>query len=148
MRAAYIAVQSGMQVAMLVPTTLLAQQHANSFQDRFSQWPVNIGVLSRFQTKKEQAELLSKLESGQIDIVIGTHRLLMGQPKFSNLGLLLIDEEHRFGVRQKEVLKSYRAKVDILTLTATPIPANPKYVNVGNARPFHHCDSASETIGY
>ena len=122
MRAAFVAVQNGMQVAMLVPTTLLAQQHFNSFQDRFSQWPVNVGVLSRFQTKKEQEALLDQLESGHIDIVIGTHRLLMGQPKFKNLGLLLIDEEHRFGVRQKEVLKSYRAKVDILTLTATPIP--------------------------
>ncbi|WP_444993998.1 transcription-repair coupling factor [Aliikangiella sp. IMCC44359] len=122
MRAAYIAIQSGMQVAMLVPTTLLAQQHFNSFQDRFSQWPVNIGVLSRFQTKKEQETVLAQLEAGQIDIIIGTHRLLMGQPKFNNLGLLLIDEEHRFGVRQKEVLKSFRAKVDILTLTATPIP--------------------------
>ncbi|MCW9018121.1 MAG: DEAD/DEAH box helicase, partial [Kangiellaceae bacterium] len=122
MRAAYVAVQSGMQVAMLVPTTLLAQQHFSSFQDRFSQWPVNIGVLSRFQTKKEQEHTLAQLESGTIDIVIGTHRLLSGNPKFSNLGLLLIDEEHRFGVRQKEILKSYRAKVDILTLTATPIP--------------------------
>ncbi len=122
MRAAYIAIQSGMQVAMLVPTTLLAQQHFNSFQDRFSQWPVNVGVLSRFQTKKEQNTLLEQLESGHVDIVIGTHRLLTGQPKFKNLGLLLIDEEHRFGVRQKEILKSYREKVDILTLTATPIP--------------------------
>lgn len=122
MRAAFVAIQSGMQVAMLVPTTLLAQQHFNSFQDRFSQWPVNIGVLSRFQTKKEQQTVLDQLASGQIDIVIGTHRLLMGKPEFKNLGLLLIDEEHRFGVRQKEVLKSYRAKVDILTLTATPIP--------------------------
>ncbi|TQV84593.1 transcription-repair coupling factor [Aliikangiella coralliicola] len=122
MRAAFVAIQSGMQVAMLVPTTLLAQQHFNSFQDRFAQWPVNIGVLSRFQTKKEQEELLANVESGKIDIVIGTHRLLTGKPKFKELGLLLIDEEHRFGVRQKEILKSYRAKVDILTLTATPIP--------------------------
>lgn len=122
MRAAFVSVQNGMQVAMLVPTTLLAQQHFNSFQDRFSQWPINIGVLSRFQTKKEQTELLKKLESGQIDLVIGTHRLISGNLKFKNLGLLLIDEEHRFGVRQKEILKSYRSKVDILTLTATPIP--------------------------
>ena len=122
MRAAYISVQNNMQVAMLVPTTLLAQQHFNSFQDRFSQWPINIAVLSRFQTNKEQKETLSKLESGQIDLVIGTHRLISGNLKFKNLGLLLIDEEHRFGVRQKEILKSYRSKVDILTLTATPIP--------------------------
>ncbi|MET1255496.1 transcription-repair coupling factor [Aliikangiella maris] len=122
MHAAYIAIQSGMQVAMLVPTTLLAQQHFNSFQDRFSQWPVNIGVLSRFQSKKEQETLLAQLADGQVDIVIGTHRLLTGKPHFKNLGLLLIDEEHRFGVRQKEILKSFKAKVDILTLTATPIP--------------------------
>jgi len=122
MRAAFVAIQNGMQVAMLVPTTLLAQQHFHSFQDRFSQWAVNVGVLSRFQTKKEQNELLAQIESGHIDIVIGTHRLLTGQPKFKDLGLLLIDEEHRFGVAQKEILKSYRSKVDILTLTATPIP--------------------------
>lgn len=122
MRAAFIAVQNNSQVAMLVPTTLLAQQHFNSFQDRFANWPVNIGVLSRFQSKKEQQTLITQLESGEIDIVIGTHRLLTSQPKFKNLGLLLIDEEHRFGVRQKEILKSFRTKVDILTLTATPIP--------------------------
>ncbi len=122
MRAAYLSVQNNMQVAMLVPTTLLAQQHFNSFQDRFAHWPINIAVLSRFQTKKEQTETLAKLESGQVDLVIGTHRLISGNLKFKNLGLLLIDEEHRFGVRQKEILKSYRTKVDILTLTATPIP--------------------------
>ena len=122
MRGAFVCLQSGMQVAMLVPTTLLAQQHHNSFLDRFSEWPINIAVLSRFQTKKQQAETLSKLESGQVDLVIGTHRLISGNLKFKNLGLLIIDEEHRFGVRQKEILKSYRAKVDILTLTATPIP--------------------------
>jgi transcription-repair coupling factor (superfamily II helicase) len=122
MRAAFISVQNGMQMAMLVPTTLLAQQHFNSFQDRFSQWPVNIGVLSRFQTKKEQQITLEKLESGQIDLIIGTHRIISGNLKFKDLGLLIIDEEHRFGVRQKEILKSYRSKVDILTLTATPIP--------------------------
>jgi len=122
MRAAFISVQSNMQVAMLVPTTLLAQQHFNSFQDRFSKWPINVAVLSRFQTKKEQEETLAKLESGHVDLVIGTHRLISGNLKFKNLGLLIIDEEHRFGVRQKEILKSYRSKVDILTLTATPIP--------------------------
>ena len=122
MRAAFISVQNNMQVAMLVPTTLLAQQHFNSFQDRFANWPINIAVLSRFQTKKEQQDILTKLESGLIDLVIGTHRLISGNLKFKNLGLLLIDEEHRFGVRQKEILKSYRSKVDILTLTATPIP--------------------------
>lgn len=122
MRATFIAVQSDTQVAILVPTTLLAQQHFNSFQDRFSHWPVNIAVLSRFQTKKEQREILEQIKTGQIDIIIGTHKLLSSQLSFKNLGLLIIDEEHRFGVRQKEILKSYRAKVDILTLTATPIP--------------------------
>jgi len=122
MRAAFIAVQSNTQVAMLVPTTLLAEQHFQSFCDRFANWPVNIGVLSRFQSKKEQEHILQRLESGQLDIVIGTHRLLLSKPKFSNLGLLIVDEEHRFGVRQKDILKSYRSKVDILTLTATPIP--------------------------
>ena len=122
MRAAFISMQNGLQVAMLVPTTLLAQQHFGSFQDRFANLPINIAVLSRFQTKKEQNETLAKLESGQVDLVIGTHRLISGNLKFKNLGLLLIDEEHRFGVRQKEILKSYRTKVDILTLTATPIP--------------------------
>ncbi|MBV1910065.1 MAG: transcription-repair coupling factor [Kangiellaceae bacterium] len=122
MRAAFTSVNNNKQVAILVPTTLLAQQHFNSFQDRFSQWPVNIAVLSRFQTKKEQTETLEKLESGKVDLVIGTHRLISGNLKFKDLGLLVIDEEHRFGVRQKEILKSYRSKVDILTLTATPIP--------------------------
>lgn len=122
MRAAFLSIHSNMQVAMLVPTTLLAQQHFQSFQDRFSKWPINIAVLSRFQTAKEQQQTLQKLESGNIDLVIGTHRLISGNLKFKNLGLLIIDEEHRFGVRQKEILKSYRAKVDILTLTATPIP--------------------------
>ena len=122
MRAAFISIQNGLQVAMLVPTTLLAQQHFGSFQDRFANLPINIAVLSRFQTKKQQNETLIKLESGQVDLVIGTHRLISGNLKFKNLGLLLIDEEHRFGVRQKEILKSYRTKVDILTLTATPIP--------------------------
>ncbi|PJF33278.1 MAG: transcription-repair coupling factor, partial [Phototrophicales bacterium] len=115
MRAAFIAVQSGYQVAILVPTTLLAQQHFESFSDRFADWPVNVAVLSRFQSKKEQQLILDKLADGQVDIVVGTHRLLNGRPAFKNLGLLIIDEEHRFGVQQKEVLKSYRAKVDILT---------------------------------
>ena len=122
MRAAFVSLQNSKQVAMLVPTTLLAQQHFESFQDRFSQWPINLAVLSRFQTKKQQLKILENLKTGQVDLVIGTHRLITGNIEFKNLGLLLIDEEHRFGVRQKEVLKSYRAKVDILTLTATPIP--------------------------
>ena len=122
MRAAFIAVQSGKQVAILVPTTLLAQQHETTFRDRFASWPINIDAISRFKTKKEQKAVIARLASGNIDIVIGTHALIQEGMKFKNLGLLVIDEEHRFGVRQKEKLKSLRAEVDILTMTATPIP--------------------------
>lgn len=122
MRAAFIAVQNSKQIAVLVPTTLLAQQHYENFCDRFANWPVNIEVISRFKTGKETTETLKKVESGKIDIIIGTHKLIMGDIKFNNLGLVIIDEEHRFGVRQKETLKSVRAEVDILNLTATPIP--------------------------
>ncbi|MCP5425566.1 MAG: transcription-repair coupling factor [Gammaproteobacteria bacterium] len=122
MRAAFAAVQDGRQVAMLVPTTLLAQQHYQNFLDRFADWPIRIAVLSRFNTKKQQDAVLPGLQNGTVDIVIGTHKLLQGAVKFKNLGLLIIDEEHRFGVRQKERLKALRAEVDILTLTATPIP--------------------------
>jgi len=122
MRAAFIAVQGGAQVAVLVPTTLLAQQHYQSFQDRFADWPVQIEVLSRFKTKKQTDEALKKIENGKVDIVVGTHKLISGNIKFDNLGLFIIDEEHRFGVKQKEQLKSLRADVDTLSLTATPIP--------------------------
>jgi len=122
MRAAFIAVQNGKQVAVLVPTTLLAQQHLENFKDRFADWPVNIDVVSRFRTGKEFTAIQKKLESGKVDILIGTHKLLQGDLKYPNLGLLIIDEEHRFGVRQKEALKALRTEVDILTLTATPIP--------------------------
>ncbi|WP_252271513.1 transcription-repair coupling factor [Pseudomonas subflava] len=122
MRAAFIAVHSGRQVAVLVPTTLLAQQHYNSFRDRFADWPVSVEVMSRFKTAKEVNEAVAKLAEGKIDIVIGTHKLLQDDVRFSNLGLVIIDEEHRFGVRQKEQLKALRSEVDILTLTATPIP--------------------------
>lgn len=122
MRAAFIAVHSGKQVAVLVPTTLLAQQHYNSFRDRFADWPVKVEVMSRFKTAKEVDEAISRLASGDIDIVIGTHKLLQDEVRFKNLGLVIIDEEHRFGVRQKEQLKALRSEVDILTLTATPIP--------------------------
>ncbi len=122
MRAAFIAVQAGKQVAILVPTTLLAQQHNETFKDRFASWPINIDSISRFKTKKEQQEVVTRMKAGLIDIVIGTHALLQDGIVFKNLGLLIIDEEHRFGVRQKEKLKSLRAEVDILTLTATPIP--------------------------
>ena len=122
MRAAFIAVQNNKQVALLVPTTLLAQQHYESFKDRFANWPIVIEVISRFKTAAEQKEAIQKVVNGKIDILIGTHKLLHAEIDYSNLGLLIIDEEHRFGVRQKEKLKSLRANVDILTLTATPIP--------------------------
>jgi transcription-repair coupling factor (superfamily II helicase) len=122
MRAAFLAVENNKQVAVLVPTTLLAQQHFQNFQDRFADWPIQIALLSRFRTAKEQANTIAKLAEGKIDIVIGTHKLLQGDIKFKSLGLVVIDEEHRFGVRQKERLKALRAEVDILTLTATPIP--------------------------
>jgi len=122
MRAAFVAVHNDKQVAILVPTTLLAQQHYESFKDRFADWPVTIEVLSRFRTTKEQEKVLAQVADGKVDILIGTHKLLQNSVKYQNLGLVIIDEEHRFGVRQKEQLKSLRAEVDILTLTATPIP--------------------------
>jgi transcription-repair coupling factor (superfamily II helicase) len=122
MRAAFISVQDGRQVALLVPTTLLAQQHYQNFKDRFADWPVRIELLSRFRTGKEQDKTLAGLKDGTVDIVIGTHKLIQGNVKFDRLGLLIIDEEHRFGVRQKEKFKSLRAEIDVLTLTATPIP--------------------------
>lgn len=122
MRAAFVAVQNNKQVAMLVPTTLLAQQHYESFKDRFADWPIVVEVISRFKSASEQSEALKKVEAGKVDVLIGTHKLLHGDIDYSNLGMLIIDEEHRFGVRQKEKLKALRANVDILTLTATPIP--------------------------
>ncbi len=122
MRAAFIAVHGGKQVAVLVPTTLLAQQHYNSFRDRFADWPVRVEVMSRFKSAKEVQNAITELADGKIDILIGTHKLLQDDVKFSNLGLVIIDEEHRFGVRQKEQLKALRSEVDILPLTATPIP--------------------------
>lgn len=122
MRAAFIAAMNGKQVAMLVPTTLLAQQHVQTFKDRFSQWPIRIVGLSRLSTSKEHKNAIVDIEAGKIDIVIGTHKLLQSDIQFKALQLVIIDEEHRFGVRQKEYLKSLRAEVDILSLTATPIP--------------------------
>ncbi len=122
LRAAFIAVYGGKQVALLVPTTLLAQQHFQTFQDRFADWPVRVEVLSRFRSPRQSAEIREGLAAGTVDIVIGTHKLLHGSLKIRDLGLVIIDEEHRFGVRHKERLKSMRAEVDILTLTATPIP--------------------------
>ena len=122
LRAAFMAVMGGYQVAVLVPTTLLAEQHFNNFSDRFSAWPIKLAELSRFRSPKEQAEALQALAAGKLDIVIGTHRLIQKDVKFARLGLVIMDEEHRFGVRQKEQLKALRAEVDVLTLTATPIP--------------------------
>jgi len=122
MRAAFLAAQGGKQVAILVPTTLLAQQHYQNFCDRFSDWPVRIEVLSRFRTGKQQQAVLASIAGGTVDIIIGTHKLLQDSIRFKRLGLVIIDEEHRFGVRQKEKLKKLRTEVDILTLTATPIP--------------------------
>ena len=122
MRAAFTAAEGGKQVAVLVPTTLLAQQHYENFSDRFADWPVWVESLSRFRTAKEQKQILAGLADGRIDIVVGTHKLLQKGIKFKNLGLVIVDEEHRFGVRHKEQLKSLRSEVDILTLTATPIP--------------------------
>jgi transcription-repair coupling factor (superfamily II helicase) len=122
LRAAFAAVSGGRQVAVLVPTTLLAQQHAQTFADRFADWPVRVESLSRFRTPSEQRAVVEGLRAGPVDIVIGTHRLLQRDVAFRNLGLVVVDEEHRFGVTHKERLKKLRADVDTLTLTATPIP--------------------------
>jgi transcription-repair coupling factor (superfamily II helicase) len=122
MRAAFAAVQAGRQVVVLVPTTLLAQQHLGNFRDRFADWPVRIEALSRFRTTKESDAVIEGIEQGTVDIVIATHRLLHANVRFRELGLIIIDEEHRFGVRDKEKLKALRAEVHVLTLTATPIP--------------------------
>lgn len=122
MRAAFLAVQNHYQVAILVPTTLLAEQHYNNFKDRFANWPIRIELLSRFRSKKQADETLLNITNGKVDIVIGTHKLIQDSIKFDNLGLLVIDEEHRFGVKQKERIKALRTNVNILTLTATPIP--------------------------
>ena len=122
MRAAFISVMHGKQVAVIAPTTLLAEQHLLNFQDRFADWQTHIAGLSRFRSDSEVQKTKARLESGEMDIVIGTHKLLQPTIRFNNLGLVIIDEEHRFGVRQKERLKSLRAQVDVLTLTATPIP--------------------------
>ena len=122
LRAMFVAVTSGKQVALLAPTTLLAEQHYNSISDRFAQWPVKVAEMSRFRSTKEIKAAMQGLEDGTIDIVVGTHKLLSESVKFKRLGLLIIDEEHRFGVRHKEAIKAMRADIDVLTLTATPIP--------------------------
>ena len=122
MRAAFIAAQNGRQTAVLVPTTLLAQQHFNNFRDRFADWPYTVEVISRFRTPADLRDVFQRVEQGKVDILVGTHKLLQTDFQFSDLGLLIIDEEHRFGVKQKEAIKALRAEVDILTMTATPIP--------------------------
>ncbi|MEL5468267.1 transcription-repair coupling factor [Serratia nevei] len=122
MRAAFLAVENGKQVAVLVPTTLLAQQHFDNFRDRFATWPIRIEMMSRFRSAKEQQQVLDDAAEGKVDIIIGTHKLLQSDLRWKDLGLLIVDEEHRFGVRHKERIKAMRADVDILTLTATPIP--------------------------
>ena len=122
MRAAFLAVENNKQVAVLVPTTLLAQQHYDNFRDRFANWPVRIELMSRFRSAKEQQVVIDEAVEGKVDIIIGTHKLLMSDLRWKDLGLLIVDEEHRFGVRHKERIKAMRADVDILTLTATPIP--------------------------
>ncbi len=122
MRAAFLATQNGKQVAVLVPTTLLAQQHFNTFNDRFADWPVHVEVVSRFKSAAQVRELSKRVGRGEVDILVGTHKLLQSDFQFDDLGLLIIDEEHRFGVKQKETIKALRSEVDILTLTATPIP--------------------------
>jgi transcription-repair coupling factor (superfamily II helicase) len=122
LRATFAAVHDGKQVAVLVPTTLLAQQHGHNFRDRFADWPIRVEVLSRFQSAKQVKDIVAGLRSGNVDVVIGTHRLLQHTKDFKDVGLVIVDEEHRFGVRHKEAIKSLRSEVDFLTLTATPIP--------------------------
>ncbi|MFE8049410.1 transcription-repair coupling factor [Brenneria goodwinii] len=122
MRAAFLAVENHKQVAVLVPTTLLAQQHYDNFRDRFANWPIKIEMISRFRSAREQTQILDETREGKVDILIGTHKLLQSDVHWHDLGLLIVDEEHRFGVRHKERIKAMRANVDILTLTATPIP--------------------------
>src|SRR5699024_9504216 len=121
-RAAFKAISEGKQVALLVPTTILAQQHYQTITERFSEYPIEIGLLSRFRTKEEQTDIISKLKTGGVDIVIGTHRLLSKDIVYKDLGLLIVDEEQRFGVKHKEKIKEIKTNVDVLTLTATPIP--------------------------
>lgn len=147
LRAAFIAVMGGKQVALLAPTTLLAEQHAQTFRDRFADWPVRISELSRFRTQKQVNQTIKGMEDGTVDIVIGTHKLLSKDVSFNRLGLIIIDEEHRFGVRQKEALKAIRAEVDVLTLTATPIPANARHGAGWPAQLFDHCDRPAKTAG-
>ena len=122
LRATFAAVMGGKQVAVLVPTTLLAQQHGQTFNDRFADWPIRTEVISRFQTPKQIKSIVDGMRNGKVDVVVGTHRLLQHTKDLKDVGLVIIDEEHRFGVRHKEAIRSLRAEIDVLTLTATPIP--------------------------
>jgi transcription-repair coupling factor (superfamily II helicase) len=133
LRASFRAMMDGKQVAVLVPTTVLAQQHHQTFQDRFKTYPVVIEVLSRFKTPREQTEIIKRVGEGKVDVIIGTHRLLQKDVSFRDLGLVIVDEEHRFGVTHKEKLKQLRQQVDVLTLTATPIPRT-LYLSLSGAR--------------
>jgi transcription-repair coupling factor (superfamily II helicase) len=144
LRAAFATTSAGSQVAVIAPTTLLAQQHYQTFCDRFADWPVNVEVLSRFRTTKEARVVVEGLAKGTVDIVIGTHKLLQADIKFKDLGVVIIDEEHRFGVRQKEKLKALRAEVDILTLTATPIPRT-LHMSIGGLRDLSLITTPPET---
>ena len=143
MRAAFRAILNGKQVAILVPTTILAQQHYQTFQHRFAEFPVNIAVLSRFQSRKEQQEIVQRLKDGKVDIVIGTHRLVQKDIGFNDLGLVIIDEEQRFGVTHKERIRQYRKLVDVLTLTATPIPRT-LHMSLMGVRDFSVIESPPE----
>jgi transcription-repair coupling factor (superfamily II helicase) len=148
LRAAFVAVTGGKQVALLAPTTLLAEQHYQTLVDRFAKWPVKVAEMSRFRSGKEITAALKGLADGTVDIVVGTHKLLSESTKFKNLGLLIIDEEHRFGVRHKEQMKALRAEVDVLTLTATPIPAHAGHGAGGPARPERDRHRAAAPPGH
>ncbi len=147
LRAAFVAVQAGKQVAVLVPTTLLAQQHYTTFVDRFADWPVRIESLSRFRSNKEAEGILAGVAAGTVDIVIATQRLLQGKARFKDLGLVVIDEEHRFGVRDKEKLKALRTEVDVLTLDRDADPAHSQHGHGGTARFVADHDTACRAAG-
>ena len=147
-RAAYRAVIDGKQVAVLVPTTVLAQQHLETFRSRFKTYPVVIEVMSRFRSPREQKEVLARVKEGTVDIVIGTHRLLQKDVVFRDLGLVVVDEEHRFGVLHKERLKQLKKLVDVITLTATPDPEDAPAGPVGLPGPEPHPDASPEPAGH
>ena len=136
------------QVAVLVPTTLLAQQHYENFKDRFANLPVNVEVLSRFKTAKEQKQILENLAEGKVDILIGTHKLIQSDVKFSDLGLLIIDEEHRFGVGQKEKIKQLRANIDIFNADCNTNSSYFEYGDEWYSRSFYYCDATGSPNEY